>query len=175
MWKRQYKFDIYSATCYFFLNYIIDLYIAFYTSKRWILEKRPSTDIKIWNGEKDTAILTNEAGEWSSTYTTSKMFDSNPQTCWHSARAQGKNLKIIGVHFNVSAKPFHFESLLFTYALKHLNIFRNQSNFSHWQYWSEQHVAATVTTRCVSFSMETLRMKFAQTPKLDSIIKQVTG
>ena len=58
----------------------------------------------IWNGEKDVAQVVNQAGQWSSGHSVSKMFDSNPKTCWHSGRQNTNNLKIIGVHFHVSSQ-----------------------------------------------------------------------
>ena len=63
----------------------------------------------IWNGDRDTAILTNDAGVWDSSYTISNMFDSNPKTCWHSGKGMQHSLKIIGVHFYVSALSFYLK------------------------------------------------------------------
>ena len=80
-------------------------------------DKQSSIDNKIWHGDQDTAILTNEAGEWSSVYAISKMFDSNPQSCWHSGKDRADSLKIIAVHFKVSAKSFHFKSNIVNYLL----------------------------------------------------------
>lgn len=59
-------------------------------------------DFEIWNGNGDKAQVVNNAGQWSSSYRIGNMFDSNPKTCWHSARNRANELKIIGVQFKVS-------------------------------------------------------------------------
>ena len=60
-----------------------------------------SQDFEIWNGNIDIAQVVNSAGQWSSSYSPAKMFDSNPNSCWHSARNRNNELKIIGVQFKV--------------------------------------------------------------------------
>ena len=77
-----------------------------------IQEKTDIQNTEIWNGNLDIAHVVNQAGKMSSRYAVSKMFDSNPNTCWHSAGGNKNKLKIIGVQFNVSFCHNYFIEML---------------------------------------------------------------
>ena len=64
--------------------------------------KNYTNAIEIWNGNPDIAQVVNQAERWSKKHATEKMFDFNPNTCWHSAKHYKDAVKIIGVRFHVS-------------------------------------------------------------------------
>ena len=65
---------------------------------------------EIWNGDIEIANILNRAGQLSSDHSTSKIFDSNPQTCWVSEKDKRNELKIIGLQFNVSFRVYQKEA-----------------------------------------------------------------
>ena len=84
--------------------------------------KIESRRFETWYGSTDDAIVVNQAGNWEHevcldkfgdqwtnclfTPDESLMFDSDPNTFWHSQENMEKDLKIIGVKFKVSCLNF---------------------------------------------------------------------
>ena len=58
-------------------------------------------DTEIWHGDTKQAFIVNNASNWPG-YELWKMFDSDPNTSWHSQRGMLNKLKMIGIHFKVS-------------------------------------------------------------------------
>ena len=57
----------------------------------------------VWHGERDIATIINDAGEWNSDSSLTKMFDDNPNSMWHSGGEAKNKPKSLKFQFRVSS------------------------------------------------------------------------